>query len=1312
MRPHIVAVMRARMRRLGVRAHSVWLWPIGFFATLALSTMLSHSLIDDMRRQQAVTMASARVERELQELLQLTVDVESGTRGFVITRDPAFLEPATLALPRIEAALEHLRSVARDHADVAAAAAIVALKKEVRSRLDEALEIQADAAAGRPIRIEKMRASKQLQDSIRVLVGKVSGDERALRMASTQRATALEVQLKAANATTTLVLGLMGVMWFRARRRLKRTEDSYRHLFANAANGMALVGADGGIVQANASFAAMVGHAEPALAGMALAALEPEGERGGAAEALRALAGGHQDAVRSERRFLRGDGGEVWLRSTMSSVRARANGKAQVLWVAEDVTEQVRNGELLRRSSVLLGNAGRMAAIDGWFLALPSGALQLGGHMQQLLGLDDPAGAGLMDRFPAQSRRKLLVALASCRRQGVPFDVELDFIGASPKVLRVMGQPAAGRHGMSGIEGAVQCITEQRRIQQSLRKSEQRFRAAAQVSNDGIWDWDIAAGMMWRSRSIAALVGRCIEEPDFGLEAWLQLIHPNDRAGVCEAFAPVMEGRQDELSAEYRVRRSDGSYAWIQDNARALRDEHGVIVRIVGGMRDLTERRRIQQALMGMAASVPSGNPQTYFQALLQHLVQALGADGGLIARPVEGMPGRMRTIAIQVDKQELEELEYDLPGTPCAPLAMEDEHIIPDGLAERCPDAPGLPGLRARAYAGRRLAGADGRFLGVAFVLFREPLVENEVLDTVLRVIASRAQAELERLDAVACLQRQAALLDHAREAITVLGLDLVARYWNQGAQALYGVDAELALGREVGHCYQDQDVPRAALAAVLEHGEWRGESVQQCSAGRSLSVDESWTLVRGADGQPDVILRVGSDVSEKRAVEEQIRRLAYYDPLTGLPNRRLLLDRVAQLRLRNARQQRCGALLFIDMDNFKRLNDGHGHDAGDEFLRQAAARLTACVRAEDTVARFGGDEFVILLEGLDPDPAAAARQARAVGTSVVGAFRRPVEIGKIVHQSTASVGVVLVRDGEEPIDQLLRRADQAMYEAKNGGRDALVVAGDAPDPPALDEDLARDLREGRLRLDLRCEVDGGGVPAGAVATLCWPRASAPAVEGHEVFAAAERCGILPELEAWMLGQCGAILARWKGNPAMAHRRLTLALARSQLRDPHFARRLTGMLAAAGVDAGRLALELPAAALGAGTAGANVDALRAVGVRLVLAGFAMDAAALALLRRNIVDGVCLAPQVVHACLGSAVDAALARAMLDLVRSLGLPAIADGVTEPGQQAFLIAAGCGHVRGPLLGILCDDPPAGAGAAPAGMTGTDIATELMP
>jgi diguanylate cyclase (GGDEF)-like protein/PAS domain S-box-containing protein len=1274
---------RNRARRLVRRLEHTVLWPLGFVATLALSTTLVLGLIDELEFQQSTVMSSARVEREVAQILELTVDVEIATRGYAISHDPAFLEPVNRALPRIDAGLSRLRSLTADSPGVAAA--LRDLEATIRQRVERAKASQANAADGKPMRAEGMAEARLLQDRVLDVVEEVGAQERVLRQQSTTRSARVRLGLKAVIVLSTLVLGTLGWMWVRARRRLQRTQDNYRRLFAGAATGMALVDADGHIVQANASYAEMLGYAQGELVGEDFTLLKHPDERREAQAALLALFGSEQEVLRNERRYLRRDGAVVWVRSTMSRSRETAGGSLQVLVTAEDVSERIRNEELLRRSAVLLQNAGRMAAIDGWFLALPSGRLQIGAHLKNLLRLDDDRPEALLARVSARSRLALLRALTACRRAGRAFDIELEADSRSaPVVLRVMGQPAQGPHGLSGIDGAVQDITEQKRIQRSLRKSELRFRAAAQVTNDGIWDWDIAAGTIWRSPSIAALVGLDARELDDAPAAWQRLIHPDDLAAVRASFAPALRGTADEFQAEYRVRRADGSYIYVQDKACALRDDSGEPVRLIGGIRDLTERRRSQQALMGMAASVPNGDSGAFFRTLLTHLQAAIGADGGAIARPDEG--GRMRTLAAVVDGKPLGELHYELVGTPCAQLVSLGECIVADGLDAACPEAAGLPGLRARAYAGRRLEAADGRPLGVIFALFREPPADPDVLAAVLRVFAARAGAELERMDGAACMREQAALLDRAREAIVVLDLDLNVRFWNRGAELMYGITSQQSVGASVLARYEEERAARTALAAVLENGEWRGDSVQRRRDGSVLTVDESWTLVRDDQGAPHSILKVGSDVTEKRAAEEQIRRLAYYDTLTGLPNRRLLVDRLKQLILRNERHGRHGALLFIDMDNFKSLNDTHGHEAGDEFLRQTAARLRACVRANDTVARLGGDEFVVLLDSLDVEARIATRQTRAIGANIVNAFRQPVRIGPIAHASTASVGAVLIREAHDGVDALLRQADQAMYRAKNGGRNAVVLAEDAGQAQAAPAagDLVRALAAGEFELWLQPEVDAAGQSAGAFASVCWRRAPGHLIDGSEFIPLAERCGVMPELEAWTLRRCAEVLARWQRTPALASHRLTLALTPQQLRDPGFGERVLDVLAAHGCDPTGLTLELAEAGIDGAAATTSIAALRAVGVRVSIADFGLDLPSLGRLRGSMVDGVRLDQGLVRSCATAAVDGAAVRAILGLARELDLVVAAAGVDDSAQQAVLVGAGCRYLRGPLYG----------------------------
>jgi diguanylate cyclase (GGDEF)-like protein/PAS domain S-box-containing protein len=1268
MKPHD---SRARHRILRLAR-----WPACFAVTLALSTALVLGLIDELECQQSAMMRSSQVEREVEQLLALAIGFETETWGYGAAHDGTVLDPARRTLPELDAGVIRLRWLTADSPGVA-----VGLRE-----LEAALErLKLAQAPGTPF-ADGLAAARQVQERVRAVGGQVGAHEAALRRASTVGSARARLALKAVIVLSTLVLGVLGWMWRHARRQLQWTQDSYQRLFAGAANGMALVDVNGHIVQANASYAGMLGFTPAELVGADFTLLKHPDERPHAQAALHALFDSDNDVLRNERRYLRRDGAVVWVRSTMTRSGQTADGCPHILVDAEDVTERIRNEELLRRSSVLLQNAGRMADIDGWFLALPAGPLHLGAHVKNVLRLDDDRPDALLARLTARSRRTLLRALTSCRRAALAFDVELEADSASaPVFLRVKGQPARGPHGLSGIDGAVQDITEHKRIQRNLRKSELRFRAAAQVTNDGIWDWDIVAGTIWRSASIAALVGLDARALDETPDAWERLIHPDDRALVCASVAPALRGTAGEFQAEYRVRHVDGSDIYVLDKGCVLHGDGGEIVRIIGGIRDLTERRRSQQALMGMAASVPKGDSGTFFRTLLVHLLAALGADGAAIARPAED--GRMRTLAAAVDGMPLGELHYELAGTPCARLVDAEEVILPDGLAAACPDAPGLPGIQGRAYAGRRLEAADGRPLGVIFALFREPIADPDGLTAVLRVFAARVGAEIERMDGAARMREQAALLDRAREAIVVLGLDLVVKFWNHGAELMYGITSQQAVGGAVLPCYEEERAARIALAAVLENGEWRGDTVQHRSDGGMLAVDESWTLVRDDRGAPHAILKVGSDVTEKRAAEEQIRRLAYYDTLTSLPNRRLLMDRLRQLMVRNERHGRQGALLFIDMDNFKRLNDTHGHDAGDAFLRETAVRLRACVRMDDTVARLGGDEFVILLDSLDADAGVATRQVRAIGATIVDAFRQPVRIGAIEHRSTASIGAVLVRGAQDSVDALLRQADQAMYQAKKGGRDAVVLATDAghADAAPATGDLVRSLDAGDFELWLEPEVDAACTVAGAFASVRWRRGPDHLVEEAEFIPFAERSGVMPALEAWTLGRSAQVLARWQNTPGARVHRLTLAATAQQLRDPRFGERVLEVLAAHGCTPARLALELPGAGVDSPAAIANIAALRAAGVCVALADFGLDLAAQGRLRAGLVTAVRLDPGLVRTCATAAVDGATTRAVVGLARELDLVVTAAGVDDVAQQAVLVEAGCRYLRGPLYGL---------------------------
>ncbi|MGZ8320950.1 MAG: diguanylate cyclase domain-containing protein [Telluria sp.] len=389
-----------------------------------------------------------------------------------------------------------------------------------------------------------------------------------------------------------------------------------------------------------------------------------------------------------------------------------------------------------------------------------------------------------------------------------------------------------------------------------------------------------------------------------------------------------------------------------------------------------------------------------------------------------------------------MSKFRYLISGSPCARLLDEPNCAVPDGLPDIYPGAGQIGEVRARAYLGTRLTNSAGETLGFIFVLYRQALAPSEFFVNTLQVFAARATAEIERVDAHLHLREQAGLLEHAQDAVAVLDLRLRVRYWNPGAERVYALSAADAAGHSVRDSYLDQDALAAARQGVLDDGTWIGEFTQRRADGGDFIAEERWSLVRNDAGEPHSILRIGVDVTERRAQEEQIRYLAYYDNLTGLPNRRLLLDRLSQARARAARNLHYSALLFLDMDNFKGLNDLHGHHAGDAFLRQTAERLNSGVREADTVARLGGDEFVVLLENLGPEPGGARARAGAVADQLVTVLGAPQEVCGVAWRSTASIGVALFLGAGQSVEELLREADAAMYEAKAAGRNGVRFA------------------------------------------------------------------------------------------------------------------------------------------------------------------------------------------------------------------------------------------------------------------------------
>ncbi|MDZ7892930.1 MAG: EAL domain-containing protein [Rhodoferax sp.] len=434
-----------------------------------------------------------------------------------------------------------------------------------------------------------------------------------------------------------------------------------------------------------------------------------------------------------------------------------------------------------------------------------------------------------------------------------------------------------------------------------------------------------------------------------------------------------------------------------------------------------------------------------------------------------------------------------------------------------------------------------------------------------------------------------------------------------------------------------------------------------------------------------------IGRNISERKEAEEKIERLAFYDVLTDLPNRRLLMDHLQYAVAACARGRLYGALLFIDLDNFKDLNDTRGHDVGDGLLRLVSQRLKACVRESDTVARFGGDEFVVLLQDLEGSLADAGVQAELVARKILQQLNIPYDLAGGAHHSTPSIGVVLVHGLRQSVDELLKQADLAMYEAKSAGRNTLrffdpAMQSMVAERTELESDLRAGLQRGELMLYYQPVVNTDRKVVGAEALLRWQHPVRGMVSPMQFVPLAEQTGLIIPLGEWVLQTACAQLAAWSRSPVTAHLTVAVNVSARQFRQAEFVSQVQGALLKNAADPKLLKLELTESLLLTDTQDAimKMAALRSLGVRFALDDFGTGYSSLSYLKMLPLQQLKIDQSFVRDVLTDVNDAAIASTVLALGRSLGFDVVAEGVETEGQRQFLLDQGCTLFQGYLFG----------------------------
>lgn len=428
----------------------------------------------------------------------------------------------------------------------------------------------------------------------------------------------------------------------------------------------------------------------------------------------------------------------------------------------------------------------------------------------------------------------------------------------------------------------------------------------------------------------------------------------------------------------------------------------------------------------------------------------------------------------------------------------------------------------------------------------------------------------------------------------------------------------------------------------------------------------------------------------AERRLAEEMATNLALYDPLTQLPNRRMLMDRLAQALISSERSRRRGALLLIDLDNFKTINDTLGHDQGDLLLQQVGQRLKSCVRVGDIVARLGGDEFVVILELLSDIPEVAASQTELVGSKILAALGQPYQLTGSSNRSTPSIGITLFVGQQNTVDELLKQADLAMYQAKAAGRNALrffdqTMQAVAIERAALETGLRDALRERQFVLYFQPQVSGANRLIGAEALVRWHHPQRGMVSPAEFIPMAEETGLILPLGLWVLEAACEQLVIWASESNTDHLTLAVNVSANQMHQPDFVEQVIATLEKTGANPQRLKLELTESLLVSDveTTIAKMTSLKTYGVGFALDDFGTGYSSLSYLKRLPLYQLKIDQSFIRDILSDANDAAIAKMVIALGESMGLAVIAEGVESEAQRESLAQMGCHAYQGYLF-----------------------------
>lgn len=804
-----------------------------------------------------------------------------------------------------------------------------------------------------------------------------------------------------------------------------------------------------------------------------------------------------------------------------------------------------------------------------------------------------------------------------------------------------------------GLFGIARVITEQKLAEQALRKSEESLKESQVIAGLGSYVLDIQSGT-WKSSEILDQILGIDETYERSEEGWDALIHPEDRPKAKNYLRRRFAKKCPSYDREYRIiRHCDKTERYIRGFGRLMLDSQGCPLHMYGTIQDVTDSRQ-----------------------------ELLAEKRAILGNKLIGIVTVRDRKVIWANSAFEAILGYDsgeLVGKSTRDLYVNEAGYQAVGLVYDTLEAEGV------ANTQQELVKKDGQHV---WVDMSAAILHHETGESLWAFvdITKRMQAENEL--------RIAAIAFESQEGMMVTDAQNIILRVNRAFTNITGYSAEEAIGKPpslLSAGLNDKAFYTDMWECINTNGSWEGEVWNRRKSGDVYPEHLTITTVKNANNTLTNYVATLTDITERKQAADQIEHLAFYDSLTHLPNRQLLLDRLNHGFAASARSDRKGALLFLDLDHFKTLNDTLGHDVGDLLLQQVAKRLISCVREGDTVARLGGDEFVVLLEDLSENPLEAAAQTELISEKILNALNQSYQLATYQYHVTTSIGVTLFSDHNQSQEELLKQADIAMYQAKKAGRNAIRFF----DPKmqetinhraALESELHQAIEGHQFQLYYQIQVDSAQQPLGAEALIRWIHPERGLVSPFHFIPLAEETGLILPIGLWVLETACAQLKLWEQDTRTRDLTISVNVSAKQFCHVDFVTQVQMTLQRYAVQPKRLKLELTESLLLENVESIVVSmiALETIGVQFSLDDFGTGYSSLQYLKMLPLNQLKIDQSFVRDLVTDSSDRSIVRTIIAMANSLGFEVIAEGVETEEQHHILVNKGCSRFQGYLFG----------------------------